>query len=108
MFTLKLAVIPLIFATLCQAGPLNSLNNYGDSTYPDRCVIDMGNSLVMLKFGDVIKLDNLPCTMVFCAGDGWGMLQTCTHDPPPDECRYSNFDWDAAYPKCCDRRVICD
>ncbi|XP_062135079.1 uncharacterized protein LOC133844826 [Drosophila sulfurigaster albostrigata] len=108
MFVLKVVIIWLTFAYLCRAQLLNSLNNYGDNTYPDRCVLDMGNTLLMLKLGEMVKLDNLPCTSVFCAGDGWGMLQTCSHDAPPDDCRYSNFDWDAEYPKCCNRRVICD
>ncbi|XP_034099786.1 uncharacterized protein LOC117564941 [Drosophila albomicans] len=108
MFVINVVIIWLTFAYLCRAQLLNSLNNYGDNTYPDRCVLDMGNTLLMLKLGEMVKLDNLPCTSVFCAGDGWGMLQTCSHDAPPDDCRYSNFDWDAEYPKCCNRRVICD
>lgn len=44
--------------------------------YPDRCVVDMGTSVVLLKFGESVKLDSLPCTQIFCIGDGWGMLET--------------------------------
>ncbi|KAH8419482.1 hypothetical protein KR222_008409, partial [Zaprionus bogoriensis] len=76
--------------------------------YPGRCVIDMGVSIVLLKFAETIMLPSLPCTSITCMGDGWGVLQTCYNEPPPDDCRFSSFKWDDKFPKCCNRRVICD
>ncbi|XP_064540486.1 uncharacterized protein LOC135429925 [Drosophila montana] len=109
MFVFKAALILFVFEYLTQTQALNALNYYGDSAYPGRCVVDMSKSIVLLNLGEAVKLDSLPCTQIFCMGDGWGMLQTCNYVPPPTDCRYAAFKhWDAGYPKCCKRHIICD
>ncbi|ALC38753.1 CG34178, partial [Drosophila busckii] len=79
-----------------------------NAAYPGRCVIDMGASLALLRMGESIKLENLPCTMIFCMGEGYGLLRTCDHKPPPDDCQYADYIyWNEEYPKCCKRRISC-
>ncbi|XP_017061117.1 uncharacterized protein LOC108101321 [Drosophila ficusphila] len=86
-----------------------SLNNYGDSAFPDRCVLDIGSSMVLLKTGESFRLKNLPCTTVFCVGDGYGMLSTCDKKEPPEGCLYTDYlNWDDDYPDCCNRNTDCD
>ncbi|XP_032592263.1 uncharacterized protein LOC116805292 [Drosophila grimshawi] len=109
MFILRAVIIFLLFECFTQTQALNALNNYGDIAYPGRCVVDMGTSVVLLKFAESVKLESLPCTRIFCMGDGWGMLQTCDYVPPPNDCRYARFkNWDSEFPHCCKRFIRCD
>ncbi|XP_016997740.2 uncharacterized protein [Drosophila takahashii] len=86
-----------------------SLNNYADSAYPNRCVIDIGSSLVLLKLGEAFRLMSLPCTTIFCSGDGYGLLFTCDKKVPPDDCRYTEYlNWDDDFPDCCNRKLECN
>ncbi|XP_017872693.1 PREDICTED: uncharacterized protein LOC108620299 [Drosophila arizonae] len=109
MYLVKAVLILIFVQSITQTLALNALNNYGNSVYPDRCVVDMGTSVVLLKFGESVKLDSLPCTQIFCIGDGWGMLETCDFMRPNLGCRYTSFkDWEADYPDCCKRNMVCD
>ncbi|KRF98745.1 uncharacterized protein Dwil_GK27779 [Drosophila willistoni] len=104
-----LILICIILTLASQSLADLSVNNYADSAYPGRCVLDVGHSVILLNMAQSYKFDNLPCTQVFCIGDGWGMLNTCDREKPPDDCRYTEIlDWDAPYPECCKRRVVCD
>ncbi|KAH8328094.1 hypothetical protein KR067_003956, partial [Drosophila pandora] len=93
---------------LLQAGAELSLNNYGDPAYPGRCVIDDGKSVVLLNDGQALRLRNLPCVTIFCMSDGWGSLFTCDEATPPEDCYFSSYvNWDAPWPDCCKRKVVC-
>nr|XP_043067350.1 uncharacterized protein LOC122321465 [Drosophila bipectinata] len=93
---------------LLQARADMSLNNYSDPAYPDRCVIDDGKSVILLKAGEAFRLINLPCVTIFCIGNGWGSLFTCEETAPPKDCYFSHYlKWDAHYPDCCKRKVVC-
>ncbi|BFF95454.1 uncharacterized protein DMAD_12854 [Drosophila madeirensis] len=86
-----------------------SLNNYAHTAYPGRCVLDMEPSLVTLELGQGINLPNIPCVVLYCIGDGYGALHKCDHSKPPQSCRYGDFQkLDAAFPDCCQRKIICD
>ncbi|XP_030382901.1 uncharacterized protein LOC115630470 [Scaptodrosophila lebanonensis] len=86
-----------------------SMNNYGDNAYPDRCVLDIADQVVLLQVGEMYKFESLPCTSIYCLGDGWGMLQTCDHVKPKSGCRFTEYvDLRAPFPECCKRRVFCD
>ncbi|KAH8308209.1 hypothetical protein KR059_008421 [Drosophila kikkawai] len=86
-----------------------SLNNYGDPAYPGRCVIDVGSTVVLLNYGERYRLKSLPCTYIFCSGDGYGLLYTCEKKSPPYGCRFAEYlKWDNVYPECCERKVVCD
>ncbi|KAH8251308.1 hypothetical protein KR032_006654, partial [Drosophila birchii] len=85
-----------------------SINSYLDPDYPGNCVIDVGSTVVLLKFRDKFRLKSLPCTEIFCIGDGYGMLYTCEKKRPPPGCRFAEYtDLDAEYPTCCKRKVVC-
>ncbi|EDW04184.1 GH10126 [Drosophila grimshawi] len=94
---------------LCRFGDyVNVELPYPQCSYPGRCVVDMGTSVVLLKFAESVKLESLPCTRIFCMGDGWGMLQTCNDIFVPPGCKYvARNSPDTDFPKCCERDVIC-
>ncbi|KMY88068.1 LOW QUALITY PROTEIN: uncharacterized protein Dsimw501_GD23286 [Drosophila simulans] len=77
-----------------------SFNNYDDSAYPHRSVLDMGQTF---------RLKSLHCTTILCIGDGYGMLFTCDKKEPPEHCHFTDYlNGDANYLDCCNLKLECD
>lgn len=98
MLVLQALIVSLTCMGLGQAGfserAMYSLNNYAEGKQEShlpymyiyilfsllgtsgRCVIDLGENVYYLRFGDSIIIPKLPCTSVLCMGDGWGALLT--------------------------------
>nr|AAR96188.2 AT25815p [Drosophila melanogaster] len=86
-----------------------SLYNYGNSAYPNCCVVDIDSTRILLKMGQKFRPKFLPCTTILCIGDGYGMLFTCDKKEPPEHCHFKDYlNGDANYPDCCYRKLECD